>query len=148
MGQRGSDRPQYAEVLDDDRVDAHGPCGIDHLQRGTELVRQDHHIGREVDARLAQVRKTGCLGERLEIEVRGPSPRVQLAQSEVDGIGPVVDRSNQRLGPPCGREQLHSVVCFRQRFPFGALRAHVAHVARYTIAPAAFGRRTMHRTKS
>ncbi len=40
--------------------------------------------------------------ETLKIEVRGPSARVQVAESEVDRIGTIVDRSHERVGSAGG----------------------------------------------
>lgn len=77
FGQFTAQHRHETDVLHDGSVDTRLGCRGDHRERIVHLARKHERVGREIDARTAQMRIVACRTQVVDSEVIGIAPRIE-----------------------------------------------------------------------
>ncbi len=109
------DEPREAKILDDDGVDPGRGDGIDVIDCGGKFVGEDQGIESEKAFNVVAVKVIDDFRQLFNREIRGAMTGVEVAQAEIDGIGPVDDGGAHRIPIAGGGEQASGSVIGSQR---------------------------------
>jgi hypothetical protein len=96
---------RQAQVLHDGRVDPGAIEQNEFLLGGGEFVGEDQHVERDVTLHAVLVEKIHQLGQIVRREIRGPHPRVEGGQAEIDRVGAIGHGGAIRAFPVAGRSE-------------------------------------------
>ncbi len=112
---REVDQPQ---VLHDGGVNSGAVEQNELLLRGGEFVGEDQDIERDVAFHAMLVKKVHQLGQVLRREIRGPHPRIEGGQAEIDRIRAIGHRRAHAFPIASGSKEF-GFVAERGRWVFG-----------------------------
>ena len=115
VGRDRPDQPRQPQVLDDHRIDTRRDQLANRALDVSQLVGKDQRIERDVAAHPPTVQQRHDLGQIGPVEVHRPDAGIVPAETEVNGIGPILDRGQQARPIPRWREQFRLETDFKRR---------------------------------
>ena len=109
----GPDQSGHAEVLDDQRVDTDGACGLYEVDRQREFLVGDQRVQGQVHFDAPYVAVFDCFCQLLVREVPGISSGIEVAGAQIDGVGTTFHSCPQSLHAPGRGKDLRTSVQIR-----------------------------------